>query len=704
MTETEVITGDYFFTDDMDYSYLTKNRDPYIKTLLLGIASLATVFVFMIIFYLFYMGGEFFLEVPLDEFFSGTIWLPNETQKMYGALPIIVGTILVTFGSVIISIPLGLATAIFIAEIASPRVRKALKFIVEILAGVPSIVFGFFGILVINPMIGSYTGGTGASWLSGSLILAIMSLPTIITVCDDAIRAVPNYYREGSYALGATRWQTIRKVVIPAGISGITAAIILGVGRALGETMAMVLVVGNSTVIPNPITDIFSRLAVITATIARGYGEAEFGTTESRAFVALGIVLFVMTFIINTAAMYLLSRTKKKFEGTSEKKKKRFEKIKNKESYKYLQKYKKFILFSLIFAGIVVIMPDIPSKITYDILIILLSVSLYSKSKLSKETGKLVTYGILLVIIGWVFYTWWGLFYALLGCILLLFIILVIRYSSVVAQQRIWLGISFICTILTIGVVALIVGRVVVEGLPVITQPGYFTTDPLHGGIYPAIIGTFELVLFSLIFALVLGIPAGIYLSDYAKKSNKLTKIIRSGIDNLNGTPSIVFGLFGSILFVKFLNFGISLIAGALTLGLMILPTIIRTTEEAIKSVPQSFREGSLALGSSKWQGIAKIVFPAAAPGIVTGAVLGMGRSAGETAPIMFTGATSTLRFVSVNLMAPVMVLSYSLYTNLLEGHPVDAAGIALTLLLLVLLIYGVVFLIRSYFEKKKKW
>jgi phosphate transport system permease protein len=218
-------------------------------------------------------------------------------------------------------------------------------------------------------------------------------------------------------------------------------------------------------------------------------------------------------------------------------------------------------------------------------------------------------------------------------------------------------------------------------------------------------VGTIQLTLGSILFALPLGVCAGIYLSEYAK-NNRITRFIRANIDNLNGTPSIVFALFGFVFFILFFGFGRSLLVGILTLGLMILPTIIRTTEEAIKAIPQSFREGSLALGSSKWKSISKIVLPAAVPGIVTGAVLGMGRSAGETAPIMFTAVRSSARWITFSLFEPVMALTYHLYRLNTEvlGAVDKAAGTALTLLILVLLLYGFAFIVRSKYEKRKQW
>ena len=644
-----------------------KDRDKLVKILLFIFASLATIFVFLIILFLFTSGISFFGEVPLTDFLFGTNWYPS--AGFFGAAPIIVGTFLVTFGAIIIAVPLGLATAIFIAEIAPPKVRKILKLSVEILAGIPSIVYGFFGIMFLNRFLRDLFGlSHGNMWLSGSLILAVMSLPTIVSVCEDAIRAVPNLYRDASYAMGATKWQTIRKVIIPAAISGITAAIILGMGRALGETMAMMLVIGNCKIFPEPITNMFSCIAVITSTIGLGFGPTEKASIEQRSLIALGIVLFIITLFINTLSNIILARIKRKFTGETKKNR--------------LKKFEEVVFFKKI-------------KILYQ------------------RYKKYVVRSIILVFIGWVLSTWIGLFYSLLICLGLIGAIYGIKRLSTMNQQKFWHTIILICSIFSVFMVGIIISYIVINGLPAFLKPGFLTDYPRdagrEGGILPAIVGTLQLTLGSIVFALVFGIPAGIYLSEYAKE-NRITKIIRAGIDNLNGTPSIVFALFGVVFFVYPLTiafgWGRSLLAGILTLGLMILPTIIRTTEEAVKAIPQSFREGSLAIGSSKWQGISKIVIPAAIPGIVTGSVLSMGRSAGETAPIMFTASLASSRFISFSLTEPVMALTYHLYrlSGDVAGTLENAAGTALALLLIVLILYGIAFIVRNRYEKKKQW
>jgi len=225
------------------------------------------------------------------------------------------------------------------------------------------------------------------------------------------------------------------------------------------------------------------------------------------------------------------------------------------------------------------------------------------------------------------------------------------------------------------------------------------------GGIYPAIIGTLYLVGGAILIALPIGIGAAVYLTEYTREG-LLTKIIRTGVENLNGTPSIVFGLFGFAFLVLYLNLGISLLAGQITLALMILPTIIRTTEESLKSVPQSMREASLALGATKWQTVRKVVLPPAMPGILTGTILSIGRAAGETAPIMFTAVVFSQRFLPTSPLEPVMALPYHLFVlaTSVPGAERNAYGTALVLLILVICLYLIAIMIRDRYKKMIKW
>lgn len=228
------------------------------------------------------------------------------------------------------------------------------------------------------------------------------------------------------------------------------------------------------------------------------------------------------------------------------------------------------------------------------------------------------------------------------------------------------------------------------------------------GGIFPALIETFLLSAGAILFALPLGVLAAIYLKEYAG-AKKWVRIIRIGINNLASVPSVVFGLFGLAIFVKFFGFGVSVLSGSLTLGILILPVIIRASEEAINSVPSSFKEASFALGATKWQTIRKVVLPTALPGILTGAILSIGRAAGETAPILFTAATFYTRRLPKSLFSEVMALPYHIYALMTEGVKPElqvsiAYGTALVLLLLVFAVNFIAIIIRSRMRRKRKW
>ena len=267
----------------------------------------------------------------------------------------------------------------------------------------------------------------------------------------------------------------------------------------------------------------------------------------------------------------------------------------------------------------------------------------------------------------------------------------------------------FLATLLIVVPVGLIVVIIIQKGLPAINWQ-FLSDIPRQGmragGIFPAIVGTIYLVLGAIIFALPIGLLAAIYLSEYSK-DNLLTRLIKLAIVNLAGVPSVVYGLFGLALFVIFLKFGASIISGSLTLGIMILPVIITTSREALESIPQSFREVSLSLGASKWQTIRHIVLPNAIPGILTGTILGLGRAAGETAPILFTVAAFYLPQLPHSIFDQAMALPYHLYVISTQVPNVDEKiryGTALVLLALVLIMNLVAIIIRYKFRKRKKW
>lgn len=275
--------------------------------------------------------------------------------------------------------------------------------------------------------------------------------------------------------------------------------------------------------------------------------------------------------------------------------------------------------------------------------------------------------------------------------------------------QKIVFFFFFLATLLVVVPVGLIVVIIVQKGLPAMSWQ-FLTDIPRQGmragGIFPAIVGTLYLVLGAIAFALPIGLFAAIYLSEYAR-DNFLTRIVKLSIVNLAGVPSVVYGLFGLALFVVFLKFGASILSGSLTLGIMVLPLIITTSREAMESVPQSFREVSRSLGASKWQTIRYVVLPNSIPGILTGTILGLGRAAGETAPILFTVAAFYLPSLPNSVFDQVMALPYHLYVISTQVPNVDEKiryGTALVLLVMVLFMNLVAIVIRYKFRKKKKW
>ena len=272
----------------------------------------AIVFVGLILFFLAREGGPALLEVPLDTLLAGR-WYPIEDY--FGLLPLLGGTLVVTLGATAIAAPLGVLTAVYVAEVAPRWAREVLKPLIELLAGIPSVALGFIGILVFVPVIRTTLGlPTGLSALTGAILLGLIAIPTIVSVAEDAIDAVPRTYRDAALALGATDWQTIWRVTVPAARTGITTAIMLGVGRAIGETMAVMMVTGNAPVLPSGLQALFHPVRTMTATIAAEMGEVANGSTHYHTLFLIGVVLFVITLAVNLVAASIVFRQRKRAE------------------------------------------------------------------------------------------------------------------------------------------------------------------------------------------------------------------------------------------------------------------------------------------------------------------------------------------------------------------------------------------------------
>jgi len=250
-----------------------------------------------------------FRETAVGELIGGERWSPTAEPPKFGLLPLILGSLYVTFGALVIAMPLGVGCAMLISEVAPKWMREVLKPAVEVLATIPSVVFGFLGLLLVGPWLAERLGlPVGLFAALGSVMLAFMAMPTIVSVSEDAIRSVPMALRENSLALGATQWQTMRRVVLPAARSGIIAAVLLGLGRAIGETMTVLMVTGNAAVIPHGAQAFFRPVRTLTATIAAEMGETAYATPHYHVLFAIGLLLFVITFVVNTIADVVVRR------------------------------------------------------------------------------------------------------------------------------------------------------------------------------------------------------------------------------------------------------------------------------------------------------------------------------------------------------------------------------------------------------------
>ena len=642
-------------------------REDKAKLILSAAVATTAAALFCIIIFISYNSLDAIREIGLWEFMTGGRWAPR--FDMFGAFPVIAGTVLVTAGAVAFAFPVGLGIAIYINDVASPRVRGVLKPLCEVFAGIPSVVYGLIGITVLMPLLmGMFPDKIpyGSSWLAASFMLGVMALPTIVSVSQDALAAVPRSYREASMALGATKWETTRRVVVQSAISGVTAAAILGIGRAMGETMVVLMVSGNAAALPDPLWNMGSMISTLTSKLASGIPEADHGGLEISALFLLGLILLVMVLLVNMAARRIARRTRVRM---GEVEKTRLEKR-----------------LDAMLSPLAAPLERHKAKMTAAALCAMAFVSVFMVAYLFFDTeGGIVA-----------------------GAAAAAAMLATKRVSKALGPRRVQkvvftaLGAAAAATV--VGLVALM-GIIVLKGMPAISIE--FLTQPpsnmgLDGGIWPALVGSLELMAGTAAIALPLGICSGVFLAEYAKET-RLIGAARQAIDVLSGTPSIIFGLFGMSVFAIAFGWGFSLIGGCITLSLMVLPTIIRTTEEAVTAVPNELREASAALGASKWRTTARVVVPAAMAGVVTGFLLSMVRAVGEAAPIMFTAVVALKATVSSSLLDPIMALPYYIYRMAAEvpGGTTNAYGAAVVIMAMVLSLFAAVSAIRRWHNKK---
>ena len=592
-----------------------------IITLLIFIAASMAVIISAAIIYTLAEGSFSFFtspEVDIFQFLTGTRWVPSGGNPSFGILPLVAGTALIAGGSLLIGAPLGIGAALYLSEFASPRVQAIAKPVIEILAGIPSIVYGFFALLIISPFLRDAFGASYFNAGSAIIVMSVMILPIVVSISDDAMRAVPKSMREASKAMGATKWETATKVVLPAASSGVTASILLGLARAIGETMVVTLAAGSVAALTlNPLGEVQTMTSYI-AQVATG--DIPPGVAVQAAF-AVGLMLFTITFIVNMIAARVVKgiQNGNSIEGILSK------------SLKFIKK---------VFQRTV------------------------NRPKITLEK----------------------------------------RYL----KGKIGMTCMGLCLLLAAGFLAYLLASVFTQGIGGLSMDflsGFPSFRPGAAGIWPVILGSVYLMLLTMLFAVPTGVAAAVYLTELARET-KHTIFLRRIIQNLAGVPSIVFGLVGLAIFVRFFNFGPSLLAGSLTLAIMVLPIIIVVTEEALKSVPQSFREAARGLGATRWQTVSHHVLPNAIPGIMTGAVLALSRAIGETAPILFMGAVfarvAPSSVFDSFLALPMTIFYWTRHPNV-EFHELAAATI-IVLLFILLSMNAIAIIIRQRAQAKREW
>jgi phosphate transport system permease protein len=560
----------------------------------------------------------------------------DETREIYGALPYIYGSVLTAILALIIAVPLAVGCAVFLTQYAPRWLAVPVAFFLDLLAAVPSIIFGLWGILVVCPWMQAHINhwlvdhfgsvpffaGPALSFtnvLAAGVILALMILPFITAVSREVLLAIPPGFREASMGLGATRWETIKLAVLPASASGIIGAAMLGLGRAVGETMAVVMVIGNT---PQIKLSLLQPGESMTALLANKFNEAFSDPMQLSALLEIALILFVFTFILNAIARLLIRLTSK--VGTKG------------EPAVWIQTSKASLGFAFRYG-------------VTAALILLVLVQAVSDVKRSGPVGLFGPFEVLAV--------------AYVG----------IRFAEVrLCGTKNWdrfrkandFTMRALCALTSVMACTglfLLLAYVTKNGVHGVNV-ALFTQDPrpadmAGGGLRPAILGTMTVVALACLIGIPVGVMGGIYLSEYPE--SRLGSPMRFAADVLNGIPSVVIGMFAYAAFVLPVKH-FSAIAGGAALGIMMIPTVIRVTDEMMRLVPSGIREASLGLGASRMQTTLKVILPAARKGVVIGILLAIARVSGETAPLLFTAFGSD--HVTTNLREPISTLTLKIF------------------------------------------
>lgn len=562
------------------------------------------------------------------------------SEPIFGILPFILGTIITSAIAVAIAAPLGVGCAIYLSEYSPPSIKKFLRPLFELLAGIPSVIYGLWGFLTLGPLLGKriyphfgVEPGIGRNMMTASLVLSIMILPIIIALSADAISSVRKELRDASFSMGTTRWQTIKSVILPCAKSGIISSIILGTGRAIGETMAVVMIMGSSSNIPQ---SVFDPVGTMTSVIAVTFGWSFSYDKTRHAIFAIATILFFMVFALNII-VYKMQHRKKKEKGSR--------------------------ISNLIMKVTDKVKNSLPSNSKENNLIVNESDIRHDKLNDLKSKFKIPTLAVKREKH--------------------------VKYLLVAGSALVTIVLFFI------------IGDIIYRGGTNIQLNFFFEREYMGGkggGFVNAITGSLSLVAIALGVATPLSVGSALYVQEYAKENNIIKRIVLFTSDTLASTPSIVFGAFGFMFFVLYLEFGFSMIAGGFTLGFMIIPILLRSSIEALKSVPQSYRNASLALGATKWQTIKKVVIPPSLPSISSGLIISVGRAIGETAAILLTAGYASHVATSIMHQTASMPNMIYQYYSISGRWPTLAAKVyssAMVLIIMVLVLNGVSKLIR---------
>lgn len=573
--------------------------DEVMKYIFFICSIFAVVVVFSICLFIFIYSVPLFRETGFFKFISGMDWQPSNNK--FGIFPMIVGSLYVTVLSTLIGGGFGLFTAIYISMFCPKKLKIVLSQIIDLLAGIPSIVYGFFGMIVLVPFLKNISPNeVGEGVLASSIILGIMILPTITSISRYNLEAVYKYYYDGAVALGSTHSQAVFGVIVKAAKSGIFSAMVLGMGRAVGETMAVMMIAGNAPFIPK---DLFSYFRTMTINIALEMGYAT-GIHRS-SLIATAFILLLFILLLNII-LYIIKGN--------------------------------HIDFSL-----------------YNI------IDLFNRFIFNKRTKNNINN----------------------------FSFKKIKIKNVSIKSDILKFISVIATIVSTSFLLFIVLFIFIRGIPYINFNLLFgKSDNSQMTLFPAIVSTAMMLFMALIIAVPIGVFSAIYLTEYSKNNGKLIYFIRIFTDSLSGIPSIVFGLFGMLIFLDLFGIGRNILSGSLTLVLIILPSIIRQTEETLMSIPPSLREGSLALGASKVRTIFKIVLPCGFSGIITAIILSIGRIVGESAALIYT--SGAVRYMPYGYFSAGSSFAVMMWMFSSEGLYINQTFATASILLMIVIFLNI--------------